>query len=102
MRHLRTFARIAICGLVASGYDGTPTPLADVSPILVARAKVEGFIVSDHLDLWSPALMELAGHVAHGKIRYRETVADGLAAAPHAFIGLLSGANIGKQVVRLI
>jgi NADPH-dependent curcumin reductase len=102
MRHLKTFARIAICGLVASGYDGTPTPLADVSPILVARARVEGFIVSDHLDLWPPALSELAGLVVQGKIRYRETVADGLAAAPLAFIGLLSGANIGKQVVRLI
>ena len=102
MRHLKTFARIAICGLVASGYDGTPTPLADVSPILVARARVEGFIVSDHLDSWPQALTELAGHVAQGKIRYRETVADGLAAAPRAFIGLFSGANIGKQLVRLV
>jgi NADPH-dependent curcumin reductase len=102
MRHLRTFARIAICGLVASGYDGTPTPLADVSPILVARARVEGFIISDHLEMWSQALAELSDHVAQGKIHYRETVADGLAAAPQAFIGLLTGANIGKQVVRLI
>ncbi len=102
MRHLRTFARIAICGLIASGYDGTPTPLPDASPILVARARVEGFIVSDHLELWSQALIELADHVTQGKIRYRETIADGLAAAPQAFIGLLAGANIGKQLVRLI
>jgi len=102
MRHLNSFARIAICGLVASGYDGTPTPLSDISPILMARARIEGFIVSDHLDLWSSALGELAGHVAQGKIRYRETVANGLAAAPQAFIGLLGGANIGKQVVSLI
>jgi NADPH-dependent curcumin reductase CurA len=102
MRHLKPFARIAICGLVASGYDGTPTPLADVSPILVARAHIEGFIVSDHLALWPQALNELADHVADGSIRYRETVAKGLNAAPQAFIGLLNGANIGKQVVRLI
>jgi NADPH-dependent curcumin reductase CurA len=102
LRHLNPFARIALCGLVASGYDGTPTPLPDISAILIARVRMEGFIVSDHLALWPQAFAELADHVMRGRVRYRETIAEGLPAAPHAFIGLLQGANVGKQIVRLI
>jgi NADPH-dependent curcumin reductase CurA len=99
---LNPFARVALCGLVASGYDGTPTPLADVSPLLTKRARLQGFIISDHLDIFPRALSELAGHVGQGRIAYRETIAEGLAAAPAAFLDLLKGRNIGKQIVKLI
>jgi len=69
---------------------------------LVRRIKVEGFIVSDHLPLWPQALAELAGHVAAGRIRYRETISEGLENAPAAFVDLLNGRNFGKQLVKLI
>jgi NADPH-dependent curcumin reductase len=100
IRWLNPFARIAICGLIAS-YNGEPTPLSDMRVLLVSRARMEGFIVSDHMKLWPEALAELVGHVASGKLKYRETVAHGIESAPDAFLGLLTGKNFGKQVVKL-
>ena len=85
-----------------SGYDGAPIPLASPQLILVSRLKVQGFIVGEHMDDWPGALKELAGLVGGGKLRPRESVAEGLAAAPEAFLGLLKGRNFGKQLVRLI
>jgi NADPH-dependent curcumin reductase len=99
---LRTnaFARIAVCGMIA-GYNGEPLPLQNPSLILVNRLKIQGFIVSEHMDLWPQALQELGTMVATGKLKYRETVAQGLAAAPEAFLGLLKGKNFGKQLVKI-
>jgi NADPH-dependent curcumin reductase CurA len=101
MRRLNDFARIAVCGLIAS-YEGAPTTLDNVGTLLITRSKIEGFIVSDHLPLWPEALRELAGHVAAGRIRYRETIAEGLEKTPEAFIGMLKGRNFGKQLVKVI
>jgi NADPH-dependent curcumin reductase CurA len=100
---LRTnaFARIAVCGMIA-GYNGAPLPMANPALILVNRLKVEGFIVSEHMEVWPEALTELGTLVATGKLRPRETVALGLEAAPDAFLGLLKGKNFGKQLVKLL
>jgi NADPH-dependent curcumin reductase len=76
-------------------------PLQNPSLILVNRLKIQGFIVSEHMDLWPQALQELGTMVATGKLKYRETVAQGLAAAPEAFLGLLKGKNFGKQLVKI-
>lgn len=95
------FARVAVCGMIA-GYDGQPLPLQNPALILINRMKVEGFIVSEHMEVWPEALAELGGLVAQGKLRPRETVAQGLASAPEAFLGLLKGKNFGKQLVKLI
>ncbi|MDD0810045.1 NADP-dependent oxidoreductase [Curvibacter sp. RS43] len=100
---LRTnaFARIAVCGMIA-GYDGKPMPLSNPALILINRLKVQGFIVGEHMEVWPEALAELGGLVASGKLRPRESVAQGLEAAPEAFLGLLKGKNFGKQLVKLI
>lgn len=100
---LRTnaFARIAVCGMIA-GYDGQPLPLQNPALILINRLKIEGFIVSEHMEVWPEALKELGTLVGSGKLRPRETVAQGLAAAPAAFLGLLKGKNFGKQLVKLV
>ena len=100
---LRTnaFARIAVCGMIA-GYDGQPLPLQNPALILINRIKIEGFIVSEHMEVWPEALKELGTLVGTGKLRPRETVAEGIAAAPEAFLGLLKGKNFGKQLVKLI
>ena len=63
---------------------------------------MQGFIIFDHADIWDRATAELATAVANGRLRYRETVAEGLERAPAAFLGLLRGANHGKQLVRLV
>ncbi|MEY2685614.1 MAG: hypothetical protein RJA09_2759 [Pseudomonadota bacterium] len=100
---LRTnaFARIAVCGMIA-GYDGQPLPLHNPALILVNRLKVQGFIVSEHIEVWPEALAELGQLVGSGRLRPRESVAQGLASAPEAFLGLLKGKNFGKQLVQLV
>ena len=95
------FARIAVCGMIA-GYDGQPLPLQNPALILVSRLKVQGFIVSEHMDLWPQALQELGTLVAQGRLRPRESIAQGIDSAPEAFLGLLKGRNFGKQLVKLI
>jgi NADPH-dependent curcumin reductase CurA len=101
MLRANAFSRIAMCGMI-SGYNGEPIPMTAPQLILVNRMKVEGFIVSEHMDIWPEALKELGTLVATGKLKYRETVAEGIAAAPEAFLGLLKGRNFGKQLVKLI
>ena len=98
---MNAFGRIAVCGMIA-GYDGKPLPLTYPALILTNRLKVQGFIVSEHMDIWPEALKELGALVATGKLHPRESVAQGLEAAPEAFLGLLKGKNFGKQLVKLI
>ena len=100
LARMNAFGRIALCGMI-SGYDGQPIPLQQPQLLLQSRLTIEGFIVSEHMEVWPEALKELATMVATGKLRYRETIADGLAAAPEAFLGLLKGRNFGKQLVKL-
>ncbi|MDR6890233.1 MULTISPECIES: NADP-dependent oxidoreductase [Variovorax] len=95
------FSRVALCGMIA-GYDGQPLPLANPALILINRMKIEGFIVSEHMEVWPEALTELGTLVATGKLKPRESVAQGIAAAPEAFLGLLKGKNFGKQLVKLV
>lgn len=97
---MNAFGRIALCGLIA-GYNGQPIPIANPSWFLVSRLKLQGFIISEHMDVWPQALKELGAQVAAGRIRYRETIAHGLENAPAAFIGMLKGRNFGKQLVKL-
>ena len=100
MLRANAFSRIAVCGMIA-GYNGNPLPMANPSLILVNRMRIEGFIVSEHMSLWPQALKELGSLVGQGKLKYRETIAEGLQSAPEAFIGLLKGRNFGKQLVRI-
>ena len=93
------FGRIALCGWIA-GYNGEPTPIDNFRLILINRLTVRGFIVSEQPELWPQGLAELGKLVAEGKLKFRESVADGLANAPEAFIGLLKGRNFGKQLVK--
>jgi NADPH-dependent curcumin reductase CurA len=95
------FSRVALCGMIA-GYDGQPIPLTLPQLILTNRMHLEGFIVSEHMEVWPEALKELGTLVATGKLKYRETVAQGIESAPEAFLGLLKGRNFGKQLVKLI
>ncbi len=101
MLRLNAFARVALCGMIA-GYDGAPLPLANPALFLINRVKLEGFIVSEHMEFWPQALEELGKLVATGKLKPRESIAQGIAAAPEAFLGLLKGRNFGKQLVKLI
>ncbi|HZT76956.1 MAG TPA: NADP-dependent oxidoreductase [Vicinamibacterales bacterium] len=94
-------ARIPLCGLI-SDYNATmPEGAPNLRPILVNRALMQGFIVSDYADRFGAALQELAPLVRAGRIKYREDIVEGIDAAPGAFIGLLEGRNFGKALVRV-
>jgi NADPH-dependent curcumin reductase len=101
LSRMNAFGRIALCGLI-SGYDGQPLVIEQARLLLTQRLKLQGFIVSEHMALWPAALKELGEGVATGRIRFRESVAQGLENAPEAFLGLLKGRNFGKQLVKLV
>lgn len=100
LARMNPFGRIAICGLIV-GYNGEPVAVNNFSAVLVMRLTVRGFIVGEHMEFWPQGLNELGTLVASGKLKYRETIAQGLASAPTAFLGLLKGQNFGKQLVKL-
>ena len=100
MLRMNASSRLALCGMIA-GYDGLPIPMAYPQLILTNRMKIQGFIVSEHMEVWPEALKELGTLVGTGKLRPRESVAQGIESAPEAFLGLLKGRNFGKQLVKL-
>lgn len=103
---LNPFARVPVCGLIAH-YNQTELPPGPdrmsllQSAILVRRIKMQGFIVSDHLDRVPDFVRDVSGWLAEGKIVYREDVVAGLENAPEAFLGLFKGANFGKLIVKV-
>ena len=101
LSRMNAFGRVALCGLI-SGYDGQSLAITNARLLLTQRLKLQGFIVSEHMALWPAALKELGAGVASGQIKFRESVAQGIAAAPEAFLGLLKGKNFGKQLVKLV
>jgi len=101
LSRMNAFGRVALCGMI-SGYDGQPMAIHNARLLLTQRLKLQGFIVSEHMALWPTALKELGGLVAGGQLKFRESVAQGIAAAPEAFLGLLKGRNFGKQLVKLV
>jgi NADPH-dependent curcumin reductase len=101
LRLLNTFARIPLCGTIAE-YNATQNPGGpNLRPLLVSRAMIRGFIVMDYYDRFPAFLQEMLPLVREGRIKYREDIADGLDAAPSAFIGLFEGKNFGKAIVRV-
>jgi NADPH-dependent curcumin reductase CurA len=101
LRVINKGARIPLCGVI-SEYNATENaPGPNLRPLLVNRAMIKGFIVSDHQDRAPAFLQELAPLVMSGRIKFREDIVDGLDNAPDAFIGLLHGKNFGKLMVRV-
>jgi NADPH-dependent curcumin reductase CurA len=102
MRHLNTRARVAVCGQISQYNSEEP----DVGPrwfgqLVMKQARVEGFLVQQFTDRHDEALRQLSQWLREKKLKYREDVVDGLANAPKAFIGMLQGHNIGKQLVKV-
>lgn len=101
LERLNAFARIPLCGYISRYNSTEPYLLRNFPAILTNRAKLQGFIVGEHTDVWPQALQELGQLLAQGKLKYRESIAEGLDNAPRAFIGMLQGENFGKQLVKL-
>jgi NADPH-dependent curcumin reductase CurA len=95
-------ARLSICGQI-SQYNNTKMELCPrfLSTLIIARAKVQGFLITDYAPRFGPALAEMSQWVRSGQIKYREDIVNGFENLPKAFIGLLQGENIGKRLVKL-
>ncbi|MEP5716885.1 MAG: NADP-dependent oxidoreductase [Alphaproteobacteria bacterium] len=102
MGQCNRLARIPVCGVLAR-YNETGEAYGNRNMHLFfdKSLKMEGFVLNAHKAIWPQARAELEAMVADGRMAYRETVADGIAAAPEAFIGMLQGKNLGKQLVKL-
>src|SRR5437016_295640 len=94
-------ARIPLCGLISQYNAEELPPGPNLAPILVHRALIKGFIVSDHMDRLADFLRDMSQWYRAGKLTYREDVVVGLEQAPQAFLGLLRGRNFGKLVVKV-
>lgn len=100
-RLLNPFSRVALCGMISDYNASDVYGVKMLRALLVNRVKLQGFIVFDRLDLYQKAVAQLARWVSQGRIKYHETIAEGLQNAPSAFIGLMKGKNLGKQLVKL-
>jgi NADPH-dependent curcumin reductase CurA len=101
LRVMNVCSRIVVCGLIAE-YSATEAyGYKMLRSILVNRIRMQGMIVFDWKDRYGEALADLAARVAAGKIRYKESVVEGLENAPQGLIALLAGRNFGKQLVKL-
>jgi hypothetical protein len=94
-------ARVVVCGLI-SDYNATqPYAIRNWRAVLVNRIRLQGMIVFDWKERYGEALDALAGEFGQGRLKYRESVVDGLENAPRGLIALLKGENFGKQLVKL-
>jgi NADPH-dependent curcumin reductase CurA len=101
LRVINRGARIPLCGMI-SEYNATEKPGGpNLRPLLVHRALIKGFIVSDHADRTAAFLQECVPHVKAGRLKYREDLVHGLDRAPSALVGLLEGRNFGKLLVQV-
>jgi NADPH-dependent curcumin reductase CurA len=99
---LRPFGRIVACGAISRYNDERPQPgPRNLSFVIGKRLRMQGFIVSDHQDRFREFVTEVGRWVADGRLRYRETIAEGIESVPGAFAGLFRGDNVGKMLVRL-
>lgn len=94
-------ARFAICGMIEMYNTGAPTQLRFAARIIGARIRIQGFIVSDYMGRAGEFYNEMGGWLQNGQLVREETIHDGLASMPDAFLGLFSGGNKGKMLVRV-
>jgi len=99
---LRRGGRVAACGSISRYNDVEPTPgPRNMFMVVTKRLRIQGYIVSDHFDRFDEFHAKAQEWVRDGKLRYRETVVEGIENGPHAFLGLLRGENIGKMLVKV-
>jgi NADPH-dependent curcumin reductase CurA len=102
INHMRQHGRIALCGMIEQYNNTAPAP--GPSNIIMAVGKslrLEGFIVSNHIDMAAQFYTDMGDLISKGKMKWQETILEGIENAPKAFIGLFKGENIGKMLVRV-
>jgi NADPH-dependent curcumin reductase CurA len=99
---LHTYGRVAACGSVSRYNDVEPSPgPRNMFMVVTKRLRIQGYIITDHYDRYPEFFERASEWVREGRLRYRETVVEGIDNAPRAFLGLLRGENIGKMLVKV-
>ena len=100
--NMKVFGRIVLCGMI-SQYNATSMPAGPSNLFLAItnRLKLQGFIVRDHYDILNEFHTNMSKWVSEGRIKWKETVFEGLENAPKAFLALFKGENIGKMLVKI-
>ena len=97
----RPNARFAMCGMIDGYNGGEPTSLRYIMRVIAMRIRLQGFIYTDYLGQLGDFYRDMGGLIASGQLKARDTVVDGLENTPEAFLGLFTGANTGKMLVKL-
>ncbi|WP_374574935.1 NADP-dependent oxidoreductase [Phenylobacterium sp.] len=100
LRRMNTLGRIPVCGMI-SGYNDGQSAVRNLSNIIYSRVMLRGFVGTDFMHLYGDFQRDMAGWLKDGKVKYQETILEGIDNAPAAMIGLMEGRNTGKMLVRL-
>ena len=102
LEHMNTHGRIVMCGMIDQ-YKATHPPVGptNLRYVISKQLRIQGFIVRDYMDRMPQFYADMGKWIAEGRIKWKETVMEGIEKAPAAFIGLFEGKNVGKMVVRL-
>jgi NADPH-dependent curcumin reductase CurA len=100
LRRMNTLGRIPVCGFI-SGYNSGHSNVSNLSNIIYSRVTLRGFVAPDFMHLYPDFQRDMALWLKDGRVKYQETVMQGIAAAPAALIGLMHGDNAGKMLVKL-
>ncbi|KAI3712490.1 hypothetical protein L1987_71047 [Smallanthus sonchifolius] len=101
LANMRAHGRIAVCGMVSQNSRTDKQSFRNMFGVISKRITIKGFLQSDFIQLYPRFLEDITGYYKEGKIVYIENMNDGLESAPAAFVGLFSGKNVGKQVIRV-
>ena len=100
LRRMNTLGRIPVCGFI-SGYNSGRSAVSNLSNIIYSRVMLRGFVGTDFMHHYADFQRDMAGWLKDGRVKYQETIREGIAQAPQALIGLMHGDNAGKMLVRL-
>ena len=98
---MKNFGKIVICGRISQMNASTPHGLKNMAHVLVKRLTIKGFLIFDHFDDYNDFNKDMENWILNDKIKWKETIVDGLENSPKAFIDLLNGQNIGKMLVKI-
>jgi NADPH-dependent curcumin reductase CurA len=102
LEHMNPYGRIVMCGMISMYNDVMPPPGPVRLPFVIQKKlTMKGFIVSDHFDKFNAFIADMGKWIGQGKIKWQETIVDGIENAPEAFLGLFKGENIGKMIVKV-
>ena len=100
LRRMNTLGRVPVCGFI-SGYNSGHSAVSNLSNIIYSRVMLRGFVATDFMHLRADFDRDMRAWLKAGKIKYQETIREGIADAPAALIGLMNGENSGKMLVKL-